>query len=45
MDLYWIGTLETCDLCGDEYPMSWIEFNGVQFLCLKCRCEYKPNEN
>ena len=31
-----IGVLETCDCCGDEYPMSWIIFTGSQFLCYAC---------
>ena len=31
------GTLETCDLCGDEFSIWDIEFNGRQFLCRKCR--------
>lgn len=32
-ELHWI---ETCDLCGDEYPMSWIIYTGAQFLCAAC---------
>lgn len=35
----WIGVLETCDLCGDEYPMSWIRYTGRQFLCASCDAE------
>jgi hypothetical protein len=35
-DIQWIGTLETCDLCGDEFPMSWVRFTGRQFLCAAC---------
>lgn len=38
-ELHWIGVLETCDLCGDEYPMSWIIYTGVQFLCAACVTE------
>ena len=41
--LVWIGVLETCDLCCDEFTMSWIEFDGKQFLCLACRSESKCN--
>lgn len=37
----WIGTLETCDLCGYEYPLSWIIFTGRQFLCFRC---YYPSQ-
>jgi ssDNA-binding Zn-finger/Zn-ribbon topoisomerase 1 len=25
--------LETCDLCGDHFPIREIRFTGVQFLC------------
>lgn len=32
----WIGVLEECDCCHDEYPMSWIIYNGIQFLCYAC---------
>ena len=35
-ELVWMGSLETCDLCGDIYPMSWITFTGRQFLCAAC---------
>ena len=38
-DLYWLGVLELCDLCGDYWPMSWITFTGKQFLCGACICE------
>ena len=34
--LEWIGVLEECDCCHDEYPMSWIIYNGIQFLCYAC---------
>ena len=34
--LDFVGVLETCDLCGDEYPMSWIIYTGKQFLCYAC---------
>lgn len=37
--LYWLGPIESCDLCHEIYPLSWIEFNGTQFLCLACRTE------
>lgn len=30
--------LEHCDLCGDEFPIRAIHFNGRQFLCARC-CE------
>lgn len=35
-EIVWIGVDETCDLCGDIYPMSWIRFTGTQFLCMAC---------
>ena len=35
------ATLETCDLCHDEFHLSQIMFNGVQFLCPKCRSNNK----
>jgi hypothetical protein len=34
--LVWMGSLEECDLCHTEYPMSWIIFSGKQFLCYAC---------
>lgn len=34
--LEWIGVLEECDCCHDEYPMSWIIYTGKQFLCYAC---------
>ena len=34
--LVWIGVPERCDRCKGEYPMSWITFNGKQFLCAAC---------
>lgn len=43
--------LQECDLCGNDYPIhrafhdyepeTWIEFNGKQFLCNRCREEKK----
>lgn len=44
LDVIWVGVLETCDCCGDEYPMSWISYNGIQFLCAACGCNYSPDE-
>lgn len=35
-DVEWVGVLEECDLCHEFYPMSWIIFTGVQFLCYAC---------
>ena len=35
--LVWMGSLEECDLCHIEYPMSWIIFGGKQFLCYACK--------
>jgi hypothetical protein len=43
IDIQWIGTLETCDLCGDEFPMSWVRFTGRQFLCAACDGEVGSN--
>ena len=34
--LVWVGSLEECDLCHIEYPMSWMVFTGKQFLCYAC---------
>lgn len=28
--------LETCDCCGEVYPVLMVHFTGQQFLC--CRC-------
>lgn len=43
--------LQECDCCHDEFPLhkcfhsyeneTYIEFNGKQFLCNKCREEKK----
>lgn len=30
---------EECDLCHDFFHLDEILFNGVQFLCYKCRGE------
>lgn len=36
--LVWIGVPETCDRCGERYPMSWITItnDGKRFLCVEC---------
>ncbi len=34
--LAWVGVLEECDCCHEEFPMSWIVYNGIQFLCYAC---------
>lgn len=31
-----LGVLEECDLCHMEWPLSWIVYNGIQFLCYGC---------
>lgn len=33
----YVGPLETCDCCGDEFALLWIVFTGRQFLCLGVR--------
>lgn len=45
--LVWIGVPERCDKCKDEYPMSWITFNGKQFLCVACEADehYDPESH
>ena len=39
------GFLETCDLCHDEYPLSYIIFTGKQFLCFKCEEDKTPKDS
>ena len=29
--------LETCDLCGDQFPLGRVMLCGSQMLCDKCR--------
>lgn len=36
------AVLEECDCCHDEYGVSETEYNGVQFLCNKCRPQNVP---
>jgi len=36
-NIEWLGNLEQCDLCHDDYPMAWIQYSGKQFLCFSCR--------
>jgi RNA polymerase-binding transcription factor DksA len=37
--LVWQDLLETCDVCGDIYPLSRIKFTGTQFICADCDTE------
>jgi hypothetical protein len=30
------AVLQTCDCCGDEKPLSEMQFTGKQTLCQKC---------
>jgi len=32
-----IGKVQECDLCHNIFSIWDIQFNGRQFLCLKCR--------
>ena len=32
-----MSQLETCDLCHEIKPLRKIHFDGVQFLCERCR--------
>ena len=34
--------IEICDCCGDYYGIFIIEYNGIQFLCSKCRNYFYP---
>jgi len=34
-----------CDCCHDIFPQRELEFNGKQFLCLKCKTEKKNEVN
>ena len=38
--IVWMGSIQECDLCHTEYPMSWIIWTGKQCLCYAC---YYPN--
>lgn len=31
------AVLETCDLCGDQFPLGRVMLCGSQMLCDKCR--------
>lgn len=42
MELIWVGSPEKCDLCGETYPMCWIDYDGVRFACAACNCNYEP---
>lgn len=35
-EIDYIGPLETCDSCNNDYPLMWIMFTGQQFLCFAC---------
>lgn len=47
MGLVWIGVPERCDKCKEIYPMSWITFNGKQFICVACETaeQYNPESH
>jgi formylmethanofuran dehydrogenase subunit E len=32
-----IGKVQECDLCHDVFGIWDVEYNGRQFLCLRCR--------
>jgi hypothetical protein len=31
------ATREECDLCHDHFYIGDIDYNGIQYLCYKCR--------
>jgi hypothetical protein len=31
------STLQECDCCHDLFPLSAVEWTGVQMLCAKCK--------
>lgn len=44
--LRWVGSLEVCDGCGEEYPMCWIELTDGRLLCAACLAEMEyPVDN
>lgn len=36
------AVLETCDLCGDEFPVLEVELSHGQMLCRRCRASDSP---
>lgn len=34
--MMWIGVLERCDCCHEQYPMSWVIYDGNGFWCWAC---------